>query len=118
MYSRIGKYCLSLLLVGLFVLASFSGASADGRQAYTGPKAKYVFFIIGDGMAQPQRTSTEMYLGGQGRQTPWNSETGHERTSGPRHFHHFCSQFHYPGFRRYGHGHGLRQENQQRHGRP
>ncbi len=27
-----------------------------------GAEAKYVFFIIGDGMAQPQRTSAEMYL--------------------------------------------------------
>ncbi|MEF3696836.1 alkaline phosphatase [Desulfolutivibrio sp.] len=38
------------------LLCCGQAASAAEKQA------KYVFFIIGDGMAQPQRTSTEMFL--------------------------------------------------------
>ncbi|MFH1134648.1 MAG: alkaline phosphatase [Pseudomonadota bacterium] len=51
-----------MVLSALAALAVPAPAPAAETALYSGQPAKYVFFFIGDGMAQPQRTSTEMYL--------------------------------------------------------
>jgi alkaline phosphatase len=57
--SRIVKAGLILLVLMCVTMSVGVSLAADAKVAKT---AKYVFLIIGDGMAQPQRTSTEMYM--------------------------------------------------------
>lgn len=59
MSNRIKKAGLFLLVVISIALIAGIGLAAETKVS---KPAKYVFLIIGDGMAQPQRTSTEMYL--------------------------------------------------------
>jgi alkaline phosphatase len=51
-----------IVLLSVMLAATVCPAGSGTNLSYDGPKAKYVFLIIGDGMAQPQRISTEMYL--------------------------------------------------------
>lgn len=54
---------LVALLVSVVVLVWGAGlAAAASVSLYNGQPAKYVFFLVGDGMSQPQRTATEMFL--------------------------------------------------------
>jgi alkaline phosphatase len=57
------KRKLLLFLIGVLSCLFVSFLSAESNNNYTGPKAKYVFLFIGDGMALPQINSTEIYLG-------------------------------------------------------
>ena len=60
---RIKKLSLIfLVLLAVAAMAGTSRAASPAKGLYQGQPARYVFFIIGDGMAQPQRTATEMYL--------------------------------------------------------
>ena len=55
-------FIVALALAAVAVM-TFQVPSAVAESAlYQGQPAKYVFFFIGDGMGQPQRTATEMYL--------------------------------------------------------
>ncbi len=51
-----------------------STVDAGANNGYYGKKAKYVFLFIGDGMAMPQITSTEMYKGTLSSNNPMNQE--------------------------------------------
>lgn len=56
------KYYFAVVLILsclLFVKISF----ADTSNHYTGKPAKYVFFLVGDGLGIPQRMATQAYLG-------------------------------------------------------
>ncbi|HOO89399.1 MAG TPA: alkaline phosphatase [Syntrophales bacterium] len=50
-----------LALSSAVILAATSTATCAQSQLYTGMPAKYVFYFIGDGLGQPQRTAAEEY---------------------------------------------------------
>ena len=52
------KKLTALLLAALMLFSVASALATDAA-----PKAKYVFFFIGDGMGSPQISATQYYLG-------------------------------------------------------
>ncbi|QLA18178.1 alkaline phosphatase [Desulfolutivibrio sulfoxidireducens] len=55
LHKSFSRSALAFLALAVVLCCGQAGFAAEKQ-------AKYVFFIIGDGMAQPQRTSTEMFL--------------------------------------------------------
>lgn len=53
---------LTALMLAAIMLLSLTAAMAQEAEA---PKAKYVFFFVGDGMGSPQTTATRYYVGTQ-----------------------------------------------------
>ncbi len=73
------KWMISSVVILLLVSTAFmlalpqqSVVTAGVENGYYGKKAKYVFFFIGDGMAMPQITSTEIFKGTLGSDDPMN----------------------------------------------
>jgi len=70
----------SLVIVALFVTLIMSAlpqqsiVDAGVDNGYYGKKAKYVFYFIGDGMAMPQITATEIFKGTLTSKDPMNKE--------------------------------------------
>lgn len=71
-----GSLVIVTLLATLFVsaLPKESTVNAGVENGHYGKKAKYVFFFIGDGMAMPQITSTEIFKGTLNSKDPMNKE--------------------------------------------
>ena len=70
----------SLVIVVLFVTLIMSAlpqqsiVNAGVDNGYYGKKAKYIFYFIGDGMAMPQITATEIFKGTLSSNNPMNRE--------------------------------------------
>lgn len=71
------SFCLIIMTVFALIIAAFpkeQTATAGIDNGYYGKKAKYVFYFIGDGMAMPQITSTEIFKGTLSSDNPMNKE--------------------------------------------
>jgi len=58
------KRCVRFMVIALsaaMILTATSTVTYAKTKLYTGSPAKYVFYFIGDGMGQPQRTAAEEY---------------------------------------------------------
>jgi len=54
-------YCIALILLSCIFLVKL--VHADTSNDYSGKQAKYIFFLVGDGLGIPQRMATEAYTG-------------------------------------------------------
>lgn len=65
-----------LIVAGLLASAvpQHQTATAGVDNGYYGKKPKYIFYFIGDGMAMPQTTSTEIFKGTLSSDNPMNKE--------------------------------------------
>lgn len=63
-----------LLVMTFATSCNQSGGSGSDNSSYSGKAAKYVFFFIGDGMAQPQIAAAEAYLAQANNSSAVNSD--------------------------------------------
>lgn len=67
--------CVLMMITSLFTGCDTQKSEAANTNTYSGKKPKYVFLFIGDGMAMPQITAAENYLGKlKNTNTPENSK--------------------------------------------
>jgi len=72
-----GSLVIITLLITLFMSAmpQHSTVAAGVDNGFYGKQAKYVFYFIGDGMAMPQITATEIFKGTLSSNNPMNKES-------------------------------------------
>jgi alkaline phosphatase len=68
--TRLYIMILSALIVLPLTITGIAQSRAASAKYYNGPKAKYVFLFIGDGMAAPQINAAEAYLSAKESKTP------------------------------------------------